>query len=188
MPQSKSQITQLLDAWSAGDPEALSDLMPLVVSELHEMAARYMRREGPGQTLQPTALVNEVYLRLIGRRTVRWQNRAHFFAFAGQSMRRILVDRARHKRAIKRGSGSAKISLDEVLDFAQDQDLDLIAVDEALKALAEVDPRRAKIVELRFFGGLSVEETAEVLGISKSTVKREWSTAKLWLTGELKRE
>jgi RNA polymerase sigma factor (TIGR02999 family) len=162
--------------------------MPLVVSELHEMAERYMRREGSGQTLQPTALVNELYLRLVGRRTVQWQNRAHFFAFAGQTMRRILVDRARHKHAAKRGSGSARISLDEALDLAKEEDLDLIAVDDALEALAQLDPRRARIVELRFFSGLSVEEVAEVLQISESTVKREWSTSKLWLMGELTRE
>lgn len=188
MPATRSEITRILDEWSAGDPDALAKLMPEIVDDLHRMAARYLQREGPGQTLQPTALVNEVYLRLVGRRTVRWQNRAHFFAFTAELMRRILVDTARRKHAEKRGGGVMKVSLEAVLHLPQDDDPDLIAVDDALEALAQVDPRQARIVELRFFAGLELTEVAEVLDISLATVKRELRTAKLWLVGELTRK
>ena len=184
----QSEITRILDEWSAGDPDALAKLMPEIVDDLHRMAERYLQREGPGQTLQPTALVNEVYLRLVGRRTVRWQNRAHFFAFTAEMMRRILVDTARRKRAEKRGGGGVKVSLEAIFHLPQDDDPDLIAVDDALEALAKVDPRQARIIELRFFAGLELTEVAEVLDISLATVKRELRTAKLWLVGELTRK
>jgi RNA polymerase sigma factor (TIGR02999 family) len=184
MPATPSEITRILDEWNAGDPDALAKLVPEIESDLHRMAESYLRREGPGQTLQPTALVNEVYLRLVGRRTVQWQNRAHFFAFAAQLMRRILVETARRKNAAKRGGG-VKISLEDVFEVPQECDPDLVAVDDALEALAKVDPRQARIVELRFFAGLEVKEVAEVMGLSSATVKREWRTAKLWLVGEL---
>jgi len=188
MTATQSEITRILDEWSAGDPDALAKLMPEIVDDLRRMAESYLRREGPGQTLQPTALVNEVYLRLVGRRTVRWQNRAHFFAFTAEMMRRILVDTARRKRAEKRGGGGVKVSLEAILHLPQKDDPDLIAVDEALEALAKVDPRQARIIELRFFAGLELTEVAEVLGISLATVKRELRTAKLWLIGELTRK
>jgi RNA polymerase sigma factor (TIGR02999 family) len=188
MPATRSEITRILDEWSAGDPDALAKLMPEVVDDLHRMAERYLNREGPGQTLQPTALVNEVYLRLVGRRTVRWQNRAHFFAFTAELMRRILVDVARRKHAEKRGGGAVKVALDAALNLPREDDPDLIAVDDALVALAKVDPRQARIVELRFFAGLELTEIAEVVDVSLATVKRELRTAKLWLVGELTRE
>ncbi len=182
----RSEVTRLLHEWSEGDTQALTKLMPLVCEDLREMAQRYFRREPPSHTLQPTALVNEVYLRLHGRRTVSWKNRAHFFGFAGQTMRRVLVDHARTHQAAKRGDGVQRISLDESLDFAQPLDVDLVALDDALKTLAKMDPRQAQIVNLRYFVGLSVEETADILGISTATVKREWKLAKLWLLREIK--
>ncbi len=181
-----SEVTRLLHDWSDGDTEALAKLMPLVCEELREMAGRYMRREVPGHTLQPTALVNEVYLRLQGRRKVNWKNRAHFFALAAHTMRRILVDHARSHQTAKRGDGLQPIPLDETGDIPMPESFDVIALDDALKTLTEMDPRQARIVELRFFVGLNVEETAAVLEISAATVKREWKIAKLWLYREIK--
>lgn len=183
-----SAITRLLHDWSKGDPEALAKLMPLVCRDLRRLARSYLRREGNGHTLQPTALVNEVYLRLHDRREVSWRNSAHFFGFAAQTMRRILVDHARSQQAKRRGNGQRPLSLDDTGDLPVKSDMDLIALDDALKDLAELDPRQARIVELRFFVGLSVEETAKVLEISPATVKREWKVAKLWLYREIQGE
>ena len=181
---SPKEITRLLVAWGDGDQSALEELAPLVHSELHRLAHRYMSRERPGHTLQTSALVNEAYVRLIDWKNVRWQNRAHFFAVSAQLMRRILVDFARDRRYLKR-SGGARVSLTEAAAFTVDRDADLVALDEALIALAEVDPRKGQVVEMRFFGGLSVEEVAEVLKVSKETVMRDWRLAKSWLLREL---
>jgi RNA polymerase sigma factor (TIGR02999 family) len=178
-------VTQLLVNWSNGDREALEHLAPLVYGELHRLASRYLRRERPGHTLQSTALVNEAYLRLIDQREVRWQNRAHFFGVAAQMIRRILVDHARNRQAHKRGAGAVKLSLDEAIATPEPKDLDLVALDDALEGLVKMDSQQARVVELRFFAGLSIEETAEVLGVSPATVKREWTTAKAWLYREL---
>lgn len=180
MVSSRSEVTQLLERWSAGEVEALADLMPLVLGDLREIAAKCLSREKPGHTLQPTALVNEVYLRLVGRRTVSWRNRAQFFGFLAGMMRRILVDHARNRQTAKRGSG-LRISLDETIRAPEAEDPDLLALDDAMKSLAEVDPRQSRIVELRYFAGLTIDEIAEVESISPTTVKREWKTAKLWL-------
>ncbi|HEX9736000.1 MAG TPA: ECF-type sigma factor, partial [Thermoanaerobaculia bacterium] len=174
-------MTRLLHDWSEGDPQALAKLMPLVCEDLRAMARRYMRREEAGHTLQPTALVNEVYLRLHGRRQVSWKNRAHFFGFAAQTMRRVLVDHARSRQTAKRGDGLQAVPLDETGDLAVPLRLDVVALDDALKSMARMDARQAHIVELRYFVGLNVEETAAVLEISTATVKREWRVAKLWL-------
>ncbi len=188
MAQPKSEITQLLDRWSEGDGEALSDLMPLIVKDLRRVAAKYLADENRGHTLQPTTLVNEVYLRLAGRRTVSWRNRAQFFAFVAGMMRRVLVDYARRHQTVKRGSGVIQISLDESIQLVRREKApDLLALDEALESLAAVDPRQARIVEMRYFTGLNVAEIAEVEDISPTTVKREWRTAKLWLYRELLR-
>lgn len=187
MSRSASELTQLLDEWSDGDPEALDHLMPLVVDELRQIARRYMVSEDPGHTLQPTALVNEVYLHLAGRRAVQWQSRAQFFDFMAELMRRILVDHARTRKALKRGGGATRLPLDESIVPPEEVDQDVLAVDEALESLAALDPRQSRIVELRYFAGLTIEETAEVLGIGLSTVKRDWKTAKLWLKRELNR-
>jgi RNA polymerase sigma factor (TIGR02999 family) len=170
-----------------GDHDALDALLPLVYAELRRLAAGYLRRERHGHTLQPTALVHEAYLRMIDQTQVRWQNRAHFFGVAAQMMRRILVDHARAHEAEKRGGEFQKLSLDENIDVSGDRDVNLVALDDALNLLAEVDPQKSKIVELRFFGGLSVEETAEVLGVSAPTVKRQWRMAKAWLYGQVNR-
>ena len=170
-----------------GDDGALGELLPLVYAELRRLAAGYLRRERPGHTLQPTALVNEAYLRLVDQTQVRWQNRAHFLGVAAQMMRRILVDHARGQRAEKRGGEIQKLSLDENIDVSGERAADLVALDEALKRLAELDPQKSRIVELRFFGGLSVEETAEVLGVSAPTVKRQWRMAKAWLYGQVQK-
>jgi RNA polymerase sigma factor (TIGR02999 family) len=180
-------MTRLLKAWSGGDRQALDDLLPVVYSEVRKLARSYLRRERPDHTLQATALVNEAYIRLIDQRDVQWQNRAHFFGIAAQIMRRILVDHARMQKAGKRGSGVNPVVLDEALEVASDQHLDFVALDDALNALAELDPRQAKIVELRYFGGLSIEETAEVVQLSPATVKREWAGARTWLRRELER-
>jgi RNA polymerase sigma factor (TIGR02999 family) len=182
------QVTELLVRWRAGDSTALEELMPLVYDELHRLAHRYMRRERPGQTLQTTALVNEAYLRLVGSARVEWQNRAHFFAIAAQIMRHLLVDRARSRRYSKRGGGAHQVTLDEIAIISQEQDADLMALDEALTRLAALDERKSRIVELRYFAGLSAEETAEVLEVTAITIKREWSKAKAWLYRELKQE
>jgi RNA polymerase sigma factor (TIGR02999 family) len=178
-------ITRFLQLWSEGDESALEKLTPLIYRELHRLAAGYMRREQPEHTLQATALVNEAYLRLIDWKNVQWKNRSHFLGVAAQVMRRVLVDYARSRRYNKRGGGVRPISLDEALPVAQDRIGLLVDVDEALNRLAAIDPRRAKVVELRYFGGLSVEETAEVLEISPITVIRHWKFAKAWLLREL---
>lgn len=182
---SPEEITQLLISWSHGDQAALSKLMPLVYDELHRLAHRYMRRERPGHTLQTTALVNEVYLRLVDQTKVQWQNRAHFFGIAANLMRQILVNYALRHRAAKRGGSAYRLTFDEAVAVSKEPDVDLIALDQALTRLAALDPRQARIVELRFFGGLTIEETAEVLNLSPATVKREWNTAKAWLHHQL---
>ncbi len=185
MPQTPQNVTQLLLGWSNGDKEALDKLVPLVYDELRRQAARYLRRERVGHTLQTTALINEAYLRLIDQKNVHWQNRAHFFGIAAQLMRRILVDHARTKKRAKRGGSDLRVSFSEATLKAKDQELDIVALDEALERLAEIDEQQSKIVELRFFSGLTVEETAEVLSISAATVKRDWSMAKAWLHREM---
>ena len=182
------EITQLLLAWNQGDEQALDRLMPLVHAELHQLAHRYMAGERPGHPLQTTALVNEAYLRLIDTSRVRWQNRAHFFAVSAQLMRRILVDVARARAKLKRGGEAIQVSLDEAMAIAREPGADLIALDDALTTLATFDERKSKVVELRFFGGMSVEETAEVLGISATTVMRDWGLAKVWLLRELEKK
>jgi RNA polymerase sigma-70 factor, ECF subfamily len=183
-----SEVTRLLKGWSEGDREAFDRLLPLVYHELKRMADRYLSRERSDHTLQATALVHEAYLKLIDQRSVRWQNRAHFFGIAAQAMRRILVDHARDRRADKRGGGGIKLSLDDELDLSDRRSGELIALDDALTALAELDAQKSRIVELRFFGGLSIEETAEVLGIGTATVIRQWRLAKAWLYGEINRQ
>ncbi len=177
-------ITGLLLAWSDGDREALDELTPLVYRELKKLAGSYLRRERPGHTLQPTALAHEAYIKLIDQQHVRWQNRAHFFGIAAQAMRRILVDHARARMAEKRGSGLA-VSLDEAVDVSDQRADQLVALDEALKTLADLDPQQSRVVELKYFGGMTLEETAEVLGVSRATVIREWRMAKAWLYDEL---
>ena len=179
------QATQLLIDWSGGDTAALQKLTPLIYDELHRLAHRFLRRERGGHTLQTTALVNEAYLRLVDQRNLRWQNRAHFFAIAAQLMRRILIDYARRRQYAKRGGGAPHVSLDEAAVLSDERAADLIALDEALDSLASIDPRQSRVVELRFFGGLTIEETAEVLKLSHDMVKREWSTAKAWLYREM---
>ena len=183
--QSEKGITQLLVAWSDGDQSALEQLAPLIHSELRRLAHHYMRGERPGHLLQTSALVNEAYLRLIDWRNVRWQNRAHFFGVAAQLMRRILVDFARDRKYLKRGGDAFQVSLNEAASFAVQRSADLVALDEALTSLAEIDERKAQVVEMRFFAGLSVEEVSEVLKISKETVMRDWRLAKVWLLREL---
>ncbi|HMD98956.1 MAG TPA: sigma-70 family RNA polymerase sigma factor [Terriglobia bacterium] len=185
---SAHQVTQLLKAWSEGEQSAIEKLIPIVHDELHCLAQRYMANERPGHTLQTTALVNEAYLRLVDSAHTSWQNRAHFFAVCAQAMRRILVDWARSRQAMKRGGHIRPLQLDEGLAVAETPGADLVALDEALKALAAVDPRKSQVVELRFFGGLSVEETAEVLKVSNETVLRDWRLAKSWLRRELSGE
>ena len=183
MPEG-SEITQLLNAWCRGDEDALQQLAALVEAELHRLARVYLRKEGPDTTLQPTALVNEAYLRLIEWNTVGWQNRAHFYAVAAKMMRRVLVTQAIGRRRQKRGGGAVLVSLAEA-DEATDRSAEVIALDEALQLLAKFDGRKSQIVELRFYGGLNAEETAEVLGISPRTVHREWDLARAWLFREL---
>ena len=179
------EVTQLLIAWSQGEESALEQLMPLVYEELRRLAKRYMARENPGQTLQATALVHEAYLRLIEQRLVSWQNRAHFYAISAQMMRRILVDRARARNYEKRGGAVGRISLDESLVMQPEREPNLVALDDALKSLALIDPRKSQVVEMRYFGGLTVEESAEVLKVSVDTVMRDWKLAKVWLLREL---
>jgi RNA polymerase sigma factor (TIGR02999 family) len=178
-------VTRLLLEWSNGDQGALDRLMPLVYDELRRVARQYLRHERSGHILQPTALVHEAYLKLAGQQRVRWQNRAHFFAVAAQLIRRILVDHARSQAAAKRGGGAAAVTLEAALEPSVKRELDVLALDNTLARLATLDPRQARLVELRFFGGLNVEETAEVLGVSSATIKREWRTAKAWLYREL---
>lgn len=182
---SAHEVTQLLRAWGDGDERSLEKLTPLVYEELRRVARRYMAREQPGHTLQATALVNEVYLRLVDVREVSWANRAHFFAVCARMMRRILTDLARARRHLKRGGGAPRLLLEEALIVPQARGRNLVAVDDALNALAVLDPRKSQVVELRFFGGLSVEETAEALKISPETVMRDWKFAKAWLGREL---
>jgi RNA polymerase sigma factor (TIGR02999 family) len=181
-------MTALLRAWSEGDEGARDRLFAVLYSELHRLAHRYMRREREGHTLQTTVLVNEAYLRLIGASEIAWQDRAHFLALAAQMMRRILVDAARRRRYAKRGGGAQMRTFDEGLPVSPEVGPDLIAINDALEALAKLDPRKGRVVELRFFGGLSVEETAAVLKISPQSVLRDWKLAKSWLARELKRE
>jgi RNA polymerase sigma-70 factor (ECF subfamily) len=185
---SPHEVTRLLVQLTDGDHAALDALLPLVYAELRRLAAGYLRRERHGHTLQPTALVHEAYLRMIDQTQVRWQNRAHFFGVAAQMMRRILVDHARSQQAEKRGGDMQKLSLDENIDVSGERASDLVALDEALQRLAEIDPQKSRVVELRFFGGLSVEETAEVLGVSAPTVKRQWRMAKAWLFGQVQKQ
>jgi len=185
MSQSPKDITKLLLDWRNGDKQALDRLMPLVYEELRRMADRYMRNERKGHTLQTSALVNEAYLRLVDHENIDWQNRAHFFGVAAQAMRRILVDHARSRGYLKRGGAAKLVSLDDVAILAQDRAAELIALDEALQELAKIDPRKSRVVELRCFGGLSLEETAEAIEISIPTVTRDWNTAKAWLLREM---
>jgi RNA polymerase sigma-70 factor, ECF subfamily len=179
------EVSGLLRAWSDGDRAALDRLTPIVYDELRRLARRHMRGERPGHSLQTTALVNEAYMRLIDYKSMRWQNRAHFFAVSSQLMRRILVEHAR-RHNLKRGGGVQHVSLEDTAEIGRDLAADLVALDDALHALARVDPRKVLVVEMRFFGGLSVEETAEVLKISAVTIMRDWSTAKAWLYRELR--
>lgn len=184
---SAPDVTQLLVSWSNGDRVALDALTPVVYDELRKLAHRYLMRERHDHTLQSTALVHEAYMRLIDQKNVQWQNRAHFFGVAAQMIRRILCDHARAHQTAKRGGGAAKLSLDEALAVPGGRDLNIVALDEALRQLEELDPKQSRIIELRFFTGLSIEETAEVMGISPATVKREWTTARAWLFRELQR-
>ena len=185
MPKAPPNVTDLLIAWSGGNKEALDELIPLVYDELRRQAARYLRRERAGHTLQTTALIHEAYLRLVGQKDVRFQNRAHFFGVAARLMRQILVDHARTRRRAKRGGSEVRVSLTQANAVAKGRDIDLIVLDEALNRLAEIDLQQSKIVELRFFGGLNVEETAAIVGVSPATVKRDWSIARAWLRREL---
>jgi len=177
-------VSRLLRAWSDGDQRALDALTPVVYQELHTLARRYMRRERPGHSLQTTALVNEAYIRLVDYKRMQWQDRAHFFAVSSQVMRRILVEHARRQN-LKRGGGVPHVSLEQVAVVGGGEDMDLVSLDRALDALARIDPRKMRIVEMRFFGGLSVEEAAEVLKVSTITVKRDWRAARAWLYREL---
>jgi RNA polymerase sigma factor (TIGR02999 family) len=186
MTPQPQDVTQLLKESARGDRAALDQLLPLVYQELRRMADRYLRKERADHTLQPTALVHEAYLRLVDQRDVEWQNRAHFFGVAAQMMRRILVDHARAQQTAKRGSGGIKVSLDDVFEISDEQLEDVLALDEALKALEQLDPQKSRIVELRFFGGLSIEETAEALGVGTATVIRQWRMAKAWLYNAVK--
>ena len=183
-----SEVSILLHAWNDGDETALQKLMPLVYNELHRMARNYMAHESPGHTLQATALVNEAYVRLVDSAHTNFQNRIHFFAVCALAMRRILADWGRSRRAVKRGGEIPMLRLDEALDGAEAQGLDFADLDEALNALAKVDPRKSRVVELRFFGGLNLEETAQVLKVSSDTVMRDWKMAKNWLRCELSGE
>jgi RNA polymerase sigma factor (TIGR02999 family) len=186
MPSAEcSETTQLLRAWASGDQDALGRLTPRVYGELRRIAGHFMRDERQGRTIQTTALVHEAYLRLIDVSNVDWQHRAHFFAVSAQIMRHILLDRARRRVAAKRGGAAARVNLDEVADIGSGRAREVIALDDALNALAKVDPRKARVVEMRFFAGLSVEETAAVLQVSSDTVKRDWRLARAWLLAEL---
>jgi RNA polymerase sigma-70 factor (ECF subfamily) len=180
-----SQVTELLMRWSGGDRSALDELMPLVLEELKRLASRYMHSERTGHTLQTTALVNEAFLKLADEKRVSWQGRAHFFAIASQVMRHVLVDHARTRRRAKRGGGAERIPLEQALAFSDSQSADLLALDEALTKLATIDPRKSAVIEMRFFSGMSVEETAAVLGVSTNTVIRDWGLARSWLYREL---
>ena len=184
---SPKEVSQLLIAWGNGDQAALNELIPLVYQELHRQAARYMRRETPGHTLQTSALVNEVYLKLVDQKNVRWQNRAHFFFVSAQLMRRVLVDHARKHTRLKRGGGIQNLPLNEAAIIAHDSAGQFIALDQALTSLAEIDPQKSRIVEMRFFGGMNTEEIAEVEKVSTRTIEREWRKAKAWLQREMQK-
>ena len=185
-PASSERVSKLLLNWGQGDQGAREALIPLVYEELRRLARRYLRRERPDHTLQSAALVNEAYLRLIRQEHPQWQNRAHFFGVAAQLMRHILVDHARNRAAAKRGAGAPRLTLDPDIALPQERDVDLMALDDALNQLAALDPQQSRLVELRFFGGLSIEETSVVLGVSPATVKREWATARAWLQREMR--
>ena len=185
MASDSDNVTRLLSEWGDGNQQALEALVPLIYKELRNLAHNFLYRERPGHTLQTTALVHEAYLKLIDQNDARWQNRAHFFAIAAQAMRRILIDSARKHAAAKRGGPQEKLSLDEVADIALEPDINLLKLDEALNELAKIDLRQSRIVELRYFGGLTIEETAEVISVSPATVKREWMMARAWLHQEL---
>lgn len=187
-PDNHSDVTKILQAWAKGDQGALERLTPLVYQELHTAARRYMARESVGHTLQPTALINEVYMRLVDFPEIDWQSRAHFVAVCARLMRRILTDHARSHKYLKRGGEAQKITLDESLHGGFEMSTDVLVLDEAMNRLGEMDPRKSKVVELRFFGGLSVEETAEVLKISPDTVTRDWNFARAWLMREMRPE
>ena len=182
---SPQNVTEMLRDWRNGDQEALEKLIPVVYDELRRQAANYLRRERPGHTLQTTALIHEAYLRLINQQNIEWQNRAHFYAIAARLMREILVDHARKRQASKRGGSDIKVPLEEAMVVSPGRGVDLVALDEALTRLAAIDPQQSRIVELRYFSGLSVEETAEVLAVSSRTVKRDWNVAKAWLRHQL---
>ena len=185
--QNSQNITRMLKDWSGGNREALDKLLPFVYTELHRQASRYLRRERNDHTLQTTALINEAYMKLIDQSEVEWQNRAHFFAIAAQTMRRILVDYARTRKREKRGGDDVKLQLDDAMNVsAKEKSIDLVALDEALNRLAEFDERQARVVELRYFSGMTEEETAEVLSVSPATVRRDWNMAKAWLFHQLK--
>ena len=185
MASDSDNVTRLLLEWGDGNQQALEALVPLIYKELRNLAHNFLYRERLGHTLQTTALVHEAYLKLIDQNDARWQNRAHFFAIAAQAMRRILIDSARKHAAAKRGGPQAELSLDELADIALEPDINLLKLDEALNQLAKIDPRQSRIVELRYFGGLTIEETAEVISVSPATVKREWMMARAWLHQEI---
>lgn len=186
-PDSPADVTQLLVNWQGGDQQALDQLMPLVYAELRRLARAYLRSERSDHTLQSTALVHEAFLKLVQQRDVHWRNRAHFYGIAAQIIRRILVDHARSHQAGKRGSGGIKLELSDAMAVSKERELDVLQLDSALEKLARIDPRQSRIVELRFFAGLSVEETAEITEVSPATVKREWSFARAWLFREMSR-
>jgi len=187
-PASSGRVSKLIINWGQGDLDAREALIPLVYGELRRVARRYLGRERPDHTLQSAALVHEAYLRLVHKEPPQWQNRAHFFGVAAQLMRHLLVDHARNRRAAKRGAGAPRLSLDAQMVLPQKREVDLVALDDALNKLAGLDAQQSRLIELRFFGGLSIEETAVVLGISPATVKREWATARAWLQREMKNQ
>jgi RNA polymerase sigma factor (TIGR02999 family) len=186
--ETRDDVTQLLAEWSNGDPQALQKLTPLIYGDLQRLARNYLRSERPGHTLQCTALVHEAYMRLVDQRNTRWQNRAHFFGVSAQLIRRILVDYARAHNAEKRGGLAPRVALENAVIAAEEREVDAIALDDALTALASIDPQQARVVELRYFAGLTIEETAEVMRISPATVKRDWVVAKAWLRREIIRK
>ena len=188
MTPASNEVTQLLVAWGNGDQAARDQLMPLVYAELHRLAHRHIKKERPGHTLQTSALVNEAFVRLVDQRDVHWKSRAHFFGIAAQMMRRILVDYARKRRFAKRGGNQLQVSLNEELVAANQRSAEVVLLDDALTQLAEIDERKSKVVELKFFGGLSIEETSEVLGVSPGTVMRDWTLAKAWLRRAMSRK
>ena len=185
MTPASHEVTKLLKDWGDGDKSAQDKLMPLVYDELRRLAHQYMRRERPGHTLQTAELVNEAYVRLVDQSQIQWESRAHFFGIAARLMRQILVDRARRRNFAKRGGGAIRVSLNEATAVAQEQSASVVALDDALKSLEKIDPRKSRIVELRFFGGMSIEETAEALSVSPGTVMRDWTFARAWLRNEM---